>query len=250
MSETGDVVKGLKTVLERMEAAYQRTPTVLKHMKPRLVAVSKTKPNELIVAAYNSGQRHFGENYIQELNEKGNSSEIKSRCPEICWHFIGHLQRNKISKLLSTPNLHMVETVDSKKLATALHEAIGRQSVTLTPLRVMVQVNTSDEQEKSGCETAEAAAVVEHVMKECPNLKFQGIMTIGRFGYDLSLGPNPDFQCLLQCRTQVCQQLGLNEEAVELSMGMSDDFEHAIENGSTNVRVGSSIFGVRAPKTV
>lgn len=82
----------------------------------------------------------------------------------------------------------------------------------------------------------------------CCYFSLEGLMTIGRFGYDLSHGPNPDFLCLRKCRDDLCEELGLNWRDVGLSMGMSDDFEHAISLGSTNVRVGSSIFGARPKK--
>ncbi|XP_059488824.1 pyridoxal phosphate homeostasis protein [Neocloeon triangulifer] len=243
----GEAVKaGLKSVLERFEAACKRRPPELSLIRPRLVAVSKTKPNELIIAAYEAGQRHFGENYIQELNQKSNDAEILSKCPEIRWHFIGRLQRNKVSKVVNTPNLYMVETIDSAKLASALHEAWGKFGK--EPIKIMVQVNTSAEAEKGGLKPEETPDVVSHVLEKCPNLKFAGLMTIGQYGYDISLGPNPDFQVLTKCRLDVCQKLGLKSDEVELSMGMSDDFEHAIEVGSTNVRVGSSIFGARLYK--
>ncbi|XP_065351200.1 pyridoxal phosphate homeostasis protein [Cloeon dipterum] len=240
------VVTGLKNALERFEAACKRRPQELSSILPRLVAVSKTKPNELVIAAYEAGQRHFGENYVQELNQKGNDPEILLKCPDIRWHFIGRLQRNKIPKVINTPNLFMVETVDSARLATALHDAWGKFGK--EPLRVMVQVNTSAEEAKGGLIPEEAPDLVSHLLEKCPNLKFAGLMTIGQYGYDLSRGPNPDFQVLIKCRQNVCQKLGLNMEEVELSMGMSDDFEHAIEVGSTNVRVGSSIFGAREYK--
>lgn len=89
------------------------------------------------------------------------------------------------------------------------------------------------------------AALVEHINAKCPSLEFVGLMTIGSFGHDLSQGPNPDFQVLLSLREELCRKLGAPPEQVELSMGMSVDFQHAIEVGSTNVRIGSTIFGER-----
>ncbi|KAJ4431921.1 hypothetical protein ANN_20528 [Periplaneta americana] len=109
---------------------------------------------------------------------------------------------------------------------------------------------------KNGCNPNEATRLVKHIIDNCPNLTLIGLMTIGKFGYDLSLGPNPDFICLRQVRDEVCKNLSIDYDKLELSMGMSDDFEHAvstldfifIEMGSTNVRVGSSIFGHREKK--
>eukprot|EP00744_Colponema_vietnamica_P022159 GILI01031790.1.p1 GENE.GILI01031790.1~~GILI01031790.1.p1 ORF type:complete len:268 (+),score=45.49 GILI01031790.1:82-804(+) len=201
----------------------------------RLVAVSKTFPAEAVQEAYDAGHRHFGENYVQELLDKWDKlpSDIK-------WHMIGHLQSNKCKSIIQVPNLWVVESVDSEKLASKLDAAcssVGRES-----LNVFVQVNTSGEDSKSGCEPAECVPLVRHVLNQCPRLKFMGLMTIGR----LADTPQPDcFQLLSDCRRQVCEQLQLDPANVELSMGMSGDYNIALEMGSTNVRVGSSIFGHR-----
>nr|CAD7574140.1 unnamed protein product [Timema californicum] len=247
MSEI-DVVKGLKHVWERIEVASSKRPINLQKCKPRLVAVSKTKPKELIIDSYNAGQRHFGENYVQELVDKAHDPEILEKCPEICWHFIGLLQRNKVNKIVSAPNLYLVETVESEKVASSLNTAWLKSRKADEKLRVMVQVNTSGEEEKNGCSPAEVASLVKFVLENCKSLEFVGIMTIGKYGYDTSQGLNPDFLSLVQVREEVCKSLGLCAAQVELSMGMSDDFEQAIELGSTNVRVGSSIFGYREKK--
>lgn len=243
-----DVKLGLKNVLAKIEQACLKRNAELQCVEPRLVAVSKTKPNELIINAYEEGQRNFGENYVQELIDKANSSDILDKCKEIRWHFIGHLQTNKINKVLSIPNLYLIETVDSQKLATHLNKSWPNFRPSDSKLKIMVQVNTSGEQEKNGVEPSEVVGLTKFVLENCPNLDLDGIMTIGRFGYNLEDGPNPDFVCLKQCRDEICQNLGLDWKKVNLSMGMSDDFEHAIEMGSTNIRVGSSIFGFRPKK--
>lgn len=247
MSEI-DVGNSLRIVRERMLAACQKRSPELQSVQPRLVAVSKTKPKALILAAYEHGQRHFGENYVHELVEKGHDTEIVEKCSEIKWHFIGHLQRNKVNKALSVPGLCMVETVDTDKLATALDAAWAKLKGQGAKLKVMAQINTSGEDEKNGCTPEDAIHLVKHILEKCPNLELVGLMTIGKFGHDLSQGPNPDFICLKKVRDEVCQALGISCDKLELSMGMSDDFEHAIEMGSTNVRVGSSIFGQREKK--
>ncbi|XP_044269334.1 pyridoxal phosphate homeostasis protein [Tribolium madens] len=247
MSEI-DVKLGLRKVLENIERASLKTPQELRCKPPRLVAVSKTKPVELIVDAYEAGQRHFGENYVQELEEKSHHPLILEKCKDIKWHFIGHLQTNKINKVLSTPNLHMVETVHSQKLAANLNKSWPKFGPPDSKLNVMVQVNTSAEEEKSGVEPSEVVDLTKFVLSECPNLHLEGLMTIGKFGYDIRNGPNPDFLTLRACRDRVCQELGLDWKTIELSMGMSDGYEHAIELGSTNVRVGTAIFGERAKK--
>lgn len=114
------------------------------------MAVSKTKPVEAIIEAYSTGQKHFGENYAKELAEKGTHKLITDSCPDIKWHFIGHLQRNNINRIINLPGLYMVETVDNEKLATALDKAWQNRSGSSEKLRVLVQVNTSEEGKKSG----------------------------------------------------------------------------------------------------
>ncbi|KAB0794970.1 hypothetical protein PPYR_11809 [Photinus pyralis] len=243
-----DVKLGLRTILEKIEIASGKRIPELQYAKPQLVAVSKTKPTNLIIEAYEEGQRHFGENYVQELIEKSNSTDILEKCKEIKWHFIGHVQTNKVNKILAVPNLYMIETVHTKKLATALNQKWPEFRKDDGKLRVMLQVNTSGEDAKNGVEPSEIVDLTRHVSDNCKNLEVDGIMTIGQFGYNLDNGPNPDFICLKKCRDEICQSLGWDFKNVNLSMGMSDDFEHAIEMGSTNVRVGSSIFGYRPKK--
>ncbi|XP_076363981.1 pyridoxal phosphate homeostasis protein isoform X1 [Tachypleus tridentatus] len=210
----------------------------------RLVAASKTKSKEMIIAAYEWGQRHFGENYVQELVEKSNDPEVLEKCSEIKWHFIGHLQRNKVNKLVAVPNLYMVETVDSERLADVLNKAWEKLN-SCQKLKVMVEVNTSGEDSKSGVDLEGASSLVHHVIDKCQNLEFTGLMTIGILDHYISSGPIPDFLRLVKCRQDICSHLGLDPNKIELSMGMSGDFEHAIELGSTNVRVGTTIFGAR-----
>ncbi|KAL0321114.1 UNVERIFIED_CONTAM: Pyridoxal phosphate homeostasis protein [Sesamum radiatum] len=154
---------------------------------------------------------------------------------DIEWHFIGNLQSNKVKTLLTgVPNLAMVETVDDEKIANHLNRAIG--NIGRKPLKVLVQVNTSGEESKSGVEPVGCVDLVKHISMNCPNLEFCGLMTIGM----------PDYTSTQRIsRSEVCKALGIEEEQCELSMGMSGDFELAIEMGSTNVRIGSTIFGAR-----
>jgi pyridoxal phosphate enzyme (YggS family) len=200
----------------------------------RLVAVSKTKPKEDILAAYEAGQRHFGENYVQELVEK--SQQLPK---DIQWHFIGSIQSNKIKQLCTIPNLYVIETIDSQKKAIAFNNACSERP---SPLQVFIQVNTSGEESKSGVTPKEAVAFAKFLLSECRHLTLAGLMTIG--SPSASLHPvNPDFELLVQLKSQIEQETGV--QGLELSMGMSDDFLLAIKQGSTNVRVGSSIFGAR-----
>ena len=199
----------------------------------RLVAVSKTKPLELLQQAYDAGCRVFGENYVQELVEKAPAMP-----DDVQWHFIGALQSNKANKLVSAcpPERLTVETVSSTKLANKLHSAVD--GIPGQRLKVMVQVNTSGEDSKSGVEPGkECVELCRHIVTECPHLQLTGLMTIGAPG-DLSC-----FQVLQDCRTAVQEALDLVD--LELSMGMSGDYLEAIAAGATNVRVGSTIFGAR-----
>jgi len=201
--------------------------------EPRLVAVSKTKPPALVQACYEAGHRHFGENYVQEFVDK--AAKLPS---DIKWHFIGHIQSNKCKALAAVPNLSVIETVHDLKLAKALDKAFAKRT---EPVDVMVQVKTSSEDSKSGISPVEVAQLVSEIKSACPHLRVIGLMTIGELGGP----PEQDFKKLKECRKEVCERLNLNEADFELSMGMSGDYKIAIQEGSTNVRIGSSIFGER-----
>lgn len=227
-----EVVTSLRRVLSHMSQISQ----TFSRAPPTLVAVSKTKPVDMIQLAYDAGHRHFGENYIQELTTK---APLLPR--EIQWHFIGHLQTNKCKQLLSVPNLYMVESVDSERLATQLNKAcvtVGREE----RLKVLVQINTSDEATKFGADAKECISLVKHVVHKCPRLEFSGLMTIGRLD---SAPPTDCFKLLVECRKQVADELKTEPQSLDLSMGMSGDYELAIQLGSTIIRIGSTIFGAR-----
>ncbi|XP_012522983.1 pyridoxal phosphate homeostasis protein [Monomorium pharaonis] len=244
-----EIAANLKSICDKISYAATKRAPEYRYYEPRLVAVSKLQSTGSIVTAYEAGQRHFGENYVNELVEKACSPLILEKCKEIQWHFIGNLQRNKVNKVLSIPNLYVIETVCSDKLANALNNSWPKfRKSDDSKLNVMVQVNTSQEKEKNGCDVAQVSSIVKYVVQNCPNLNFMGLMTIGMFGYDITNGPNPDFICLIKCREKVCDELGINIKDIELSMGMSNDYEQAIELGSTNVRVGTVIFGERPQK--
>ncbi|KAL1774494.1 proline synthase co-transcribed bacterial-like protein, partial [Sigmodon hispidus] len=210
--------------------ALWRRPLVkdLPAIQPRLVAVSKTKPADMVIEAYVHCQRTFGENYVQELLEKASNPKILSSCPEIKRYFIGHLQKQNINKLMAVPNLFMLETVDSVKLADKVNRSWQKKGST-ERLKVMVQINTSGEESKHGLPPSETIAVMEHIKASYPSLEFIGLKTIGSFGHDLSQGPNPDFQMLLSLQQELCEKLSIPVEQVELSIDMSMDFQHAIE---------------------
>ncbi|ORY74985.1 hypothetical protein BCR35DRAFT_321852 [Leucosporidium creatinivorum] len=231
--------------------------------KPRLVAVSKLKPASDILALYQHGVRHFGENYPQELVDK--AKELPS---DIEWHFIGALQSNKAKMLASIPNLFALETLTSIKSANHLHNTLSSLSPPrTTPLNVFLQLNTSSEPQKAGLAPSASAdsdllALATHIVEKCPTLRLRGLMTIGSFESSTADGElNPDFEVLVKAREELVEELrrkvGSNEEfdavvkeGLELSMGMSEDFAQAIRQGSSNVRVGSKIFGKRPPRGV
>ncbi len=196
-----------------------------------LIAVAKTQPDERVLAAYAAGLRHFGENYVQEL-ERHRIALVEGR--GLSWHLIGHLQSNKARKAaeLST----RIHTVDSPKLARAL--AQGASARVGEPLGVLIEVNLGGEASKSGA----APDAVEAVLTELrahPKLEARGLMCI----------PPPDdaprrwFAALRGQAERLRAATGL--ALPELSMGMSADFEDAILEGATHVRVGTAIFGER-----
>jgi pyridoxal phosphate enzyme (YggS family) len=175
---------------------------------------------------------------VQELQSK--ARELKGLVG-IKWHFIGCLQRKNAKKLVEVPGLWMVETVDSWRSAQALDQRWGDRSGgwhDCSPLQVMLQVNTSGEESKQGCVPETCADLGQYVVEDCPHLRLCGLMTIGR--QCQSITPNPDFLNLLRCREALCQQVNCAD--LELSMGMTEDYEHAVELGSTSVRIGRAIF--------
>ncbi|XP_057977480.1 uncharacterized protein LOC131164363 [Malania oleifera] len=230
----GAAATALRSVLLRARQAAERSGR--RSEAVRVVAVSKTKPVSLIRELYDAGHRCFGENYVQELLQKA------PQLPEdIEWHFIGHLQSNKVKSVMTAvPNLAMVEGVDNAKIADHLNQVVS--SLGRKPLKVFVQVNTSGEASKSGVDPSGCVELAKHVLLGCPSLQFSGLMTIGMPDYSST---RENFKALSNCRIEVCRVLGMAEEQCELSMGMSGDFELAIEMGSTNVRIGSTIFGPR-----
>ncbi|PIO65816.1 pyridoxal phosphate enzyme, YggS family, partial [Teladorsagia circumcincta] len=185
-----------------------------------------------------------------ELEEK--SHALQQQCPEIKWHYIGKIQSNKIGKICSSPSLYCVETIESAKHCDLFNrEMEKRQSV----LNVLVQVNTSAEDRKGGLSIEDAPDLACYIADRCSSLRFAGFMTIGSFDHSYAendfshVVPNPDFDRLYQVRETWAKRVSRSPEEVELSMGMSDDFETAIAQGSTSVRVGSKIFGPRLYKS-
>lgn len=234
-----DIVLNLKDVNTRIKNQMIKS----KHDEDdvRLVAVSKTKPIEMVQVAYEAGQRHFGENYVQELISKATQLSSEEKYDDIQWHYIGPLQSNKAANLVKStyPHLFVVETVSTMKIATKLNNAMEEVSKENKKLNVYIQINTSDEDTKSGlpAKIQEILPFILEIHETCPYLNILGLMTIGY------AGSIRDFEILRDMRDSL-NELGFSS-IKELSMGMSNDFEDAIEYGSTNVRVGSTIFGAR-----
>ena len=260
-ARTSALLANLSAVTARISAAAAKAANPSKTV--RLVAVSKLKPASDALALHQApapvSQAHFGENYIQELLEKS-----RLLPPTIKWHFIGGLQSNKCVMLArDVRGLWAVESVDTEKKAGLLDKGwrerdiakLGRQDDDGADgrLRVYVQVNTSGEENKAGIEPAAAAGLCSFIREKCPRLKLQGVMTIGAIARSRDTtaeNENEDFVCLRETRDRIVQELGLTgaEAELELSMGMSSDFEGAIALGSDQVRVGTTIFGDRPPK--
>ena len=220
----------IQTNLERIEdrvcAACEQAGRSRDDVK--LVAVSKRKPAEAVIEAAEAGQILFGENRVQE-------AQIKIPiCPQnLHWHLIGHLQSNKAK--LAAGLFRMIHSVDSEKLMRALDEHSA------TPLPILIQVNVSGEGSKSGCSPEEVAGLIE-VANNCSQVEVHGLMTIPPFT------PDPEkarthFSNLRKLRDELQETTGT--PLPELSMGMSNDFEIAIAEGATFVRIGTDIFGVR-----
>jgi hypothetical protein len=199
----------------------------------RLVAVSKTKPADLVDEAARAGQRIFGENYVQELVEK--AARVKE---QVEWHFIGHLQSNKVKQLAGL--VTMIHSVDRLTLAREIDSQWAKLGACCD---VLIQVNVSGEASKSGTTTDEAVTLVREVAG-LSSLRIRGLMTMPPF-FDDPEGARPYFRQLRQIAEEIRALRIPRVEMQELSMGMSGDFPVAIEEGATLVRVGSAIFGER-----
>ena len=194
-----------------------------------LVAVSKTHGPDAIRSAYEAGQRDFGENYAQELAEKAAALEDLDG---IRWHFIGHLQSNK-AKLVA-PVAAVVQSVDSAKLAAELSRAAIRCG---RSIRCLVQVNVGEEPQKSGCAAEDVEPVLEAV-ERAPGLALEGLMTLPPFDLDAD-ETRVHFRALARLR----ESHGGAARLPHLSMGMSQDYQVAVEEGATLLRIGTAIFG-------
>lgn len=202
-----------------------------------LLAVSKRNPPEAVRDAFAAGQVDFGENYVQELLAKQDA--LSDLGAAVHWHYIGHLQRNKVRQILGRTVL--LHAVDSERLLDEI-DARGRAEAVVT--RVLLQVNVAREDAKSGCEEADLPALARHALS-LGGVQLRGLMTMPPF-FDDPEDSRPFFRRLRELRDALVSEHGVpSETLIDLSMGMSNDFEVAIEEGATLVRVGTSIFGER-----
>ena len=216
--------------------------TCLQHGRDRseitLIAVSKTFGAGAVAEAHSAGIADFGENYVQEVSAK--RSELAGK--DLRWHFIGHLQTNKVKYIAEW--VHMVHSVDSLSLANELSKRSNRAGRVLD---VLIEVNTSEEATKFGVRPPEALALIASVAV-LPNLRLKGLMTIGPFTDDRN-ATRASFRTLREILTEANRTNITPHPLKELSMGMSHDFPEAIAEGSTMVRIGTAIFGSRTYPT-
>ncbi|MDR3417874.1 MAG: YggS family pyridoxal phosphate-dependent enzyme [Nevskia sp.] len=228
-----DIAGNLAAVLQRMEqarAAAGRPPGSV-----RLVAVTKAHPAAAIAAAVAAGQRDFGESYLQEALPKIQALQGQG----LCWHYIGPVQGNKTRELAA--HFDWVHGVDRPRIAERLS---AQRPEGLNALNVCVQVNISGEASKSGCAAEQAAALCAAVAA-LPRLRLRGLMTIPRPGDDAE-AVRPAFRRLRELFQSIRDGGAVDPQCFDtLSMGMSDDFEVAVAEGATLVRIGTAIFGAR-----
>lgn len=219
----------LAAIRARIAAAAQRAGRDPSGV--RLVAVSKTHPAGAVAAAAAEGQQVFGESRVQEAREK-----IPACPPGLEWHFIGHLQKNKVRQAL--PLFPFFHSIDSEALAQAIDRIAGE---TGKPVEGLLEVNVSGEATKHGF-TPDALREEFAALARLPNLRIRGLMTMAPYSNNPE-DARPVFRALRQLRDEL--QAAHSHPLPELSMGMSGDFEPAVEEGATLVRIGSSIFGDR-----
>ncbi|HYF03627.1 MAG TPA: YggS family pyridoxal phosphate-dependent enzyme [Patescibacteria group bacterium] len=228
LSNYQSVLKQITTVLHRIGRTEKVT----------IIAVSKTQPISILEESLKENITIFGENYAQEFRQKAQYFQENAHDPATIpeWHFIGHLQTNKVKYVV--PYARMIHSIDSLKLA----QEISKHAVKLNrSIEILIQPNTSGEHSKTGCQPEEVPVLAEEVLK-LPNLIASGLMTIPAAENDDA--SRREFAMLRRMRDELQEKFG-GEYFHHLSMGMSHDFEIAIEEGATIVRIGTAIFGER-----
>lgn len=225
------VAENLKDVEKRIQRACERSGRSRDEVT--LIAVSKTKPLEMLEEAYTAGARYFGENKVQELTDK-----YDAMSKDIHWQMIGHLQRNKVKYIIDKAEL--IHSVDSLRLAETINKEAAKKNMTAN---ILLEVNMAKEVTKFGLMPEEVFDFVKEIVR-FPNIRVQGLMTIAPFV------ENPEenrihFANLRKLSVDIGKEKVNNVNMSILSMGMTNDFEVAIEEGATMVRVGTAIFGER-----
>lgn len=238
---------------QRIQAACERSGR--DRSQVTLIAVSKTKPNKMLLEAYDCGMRHYGENKVQELVQKYNDLN-SCFSDQVYWHLIGHLQRNKVKYIVD--KVALIHSVDSLRLAEQIEEEAAKKNVVCD---ILIEVNIANEDTKYGVREEEADALIEEIL-HLPHVRIRGLMAIAPYV------ENPEknrmyFKKLRQLYVDIKSKkadnndngnfskynITVSKQTLEqfdiLSMGMTGDFEVAIEEGATMVRVGTGIFGER-----
>lgn len=225
------IQENLKTVAQRIAGACERTGRSTEDVT--LIAVSKTKPVQLLREAYHAGVRDFGENRVQELMDK-----IPQLPEDVRWHMIGHLQRNKVKYLVG--RVYLIHSVDSLRLAEEISRESCRKQVETD---ILIEVNIAGEDSKFGTTAQEALSLVTQIAS-LPGIHIKGLMTIAPFVENAEENRNC-FRKLKELSVDIMNKNIDNVSMNILSMGMTGDYEVAIEEGADHVRVGTGIFGER-----
>jgi len=233
---TVSISDAIARIQERVEAAQQRAGRV---GEITLVAITKQVPVERIAEAYRAGLRHFGENRVQEFEDKHPLLVL----PSATWHMVGHLQSNKAQKAVAL--FDCIDSLDSAHLAEKLDKAAGEKG---KPLPVLIQVHLGEEPSKHGVEPANLPALAQQVAG-LPHLALEGLMTLPPF-LEPAERVRPYFRRLRELAEELDWQKLPGVSMRRLSMGMSHDFEVAVEEGATEVRLGTALFGPRPQRVL
>ena len=225
------IKENLEEVREKIRQACQRSGR--REEDVTLISVSKTKPVDMLREAYEAGSRDFGENRVQEIMEK------YGQMPEdVRWHMIGHLQKNKVRQVIDKAVL--IHSVDTVELAEQIEKDAAKRDLTVD---ILLEVNVAEEESKFGFRTEEVEAAVMKI-KEFPHVHIKGLMTIAPFVSN-SEDNREVFKKLYQLYVDIRSKNIDNVNMSVLSMGMTGDYEVAVEEGATMIRVGTGIFGAR-----
>lgn len=226
------IKENLQTIENRIDLACKRCKRNPSDIT--LINVSKTKPIEILQEGYEAGMRLFGENKVQEIRDK----YIAFDKEDIYWHMIGHLQRNKVKYIVD--KVALIHSVDSYRLAQMIHQESLKKNLVS---EILIQVNIANEQTKFGLDNNDVLDLITDI-SQLTNIKIMGLMTIAPF-VDDSEDNRLIFRNLHKLSVDIKEQNIDNVSMDVLSMGMTNDFEVAIEEGATMIRIGTALFGNR-----